>query len=131
MREKYIIPFVFSIMAYGVGVKLYIETLFSNELFWLDTFIYSTPPWFAVHLVLLRFLIPLFTEILLKIINKIYLIIYIIFILNFYFVLPSFNTQNESIPTSLYLMSHILWLVPMIGWIMTNKLKTLKDEEEI
>jgi hypothetical protein len=129
MKDHYIIPFGFSVFIYGVSLKFYIENLFSNELFQFDTYIYTTPPLFVVHLVLLRFLIPYFTEKdLLKIVNKIYLIIYIIFILNLYFVIPSFNTQNESIHTSLYLMSHILWLVPMIGWIMTNKLKTLKDE---
>jgi hypothetical protein len=129
MKDHYIIPFGLSVLFYGSIISTYIVTLYSNELFQFDTYVYIYPPIFVVHLVLLRFLIPYFTENdLLKIVNKIYLIIYIIFILNLYFVVPSFNTRNESIHTSLYLMSHILWLVPMIGWIMTNKLKTLKDE---
>jgi hypothetical protein len=129
MKDHYMLPFVLSTFSYGCILFLYYETLFSNELFWFDTYIYTLPPLVVGHLVLLRFLIPTFTKLdILKIVNRIYLIIYIIFILNIFFVVPSFKTQNDSIHPSLYLVSHILWLVPMIGWIITNKLKTLKDE---
>ena len=129
MKDHYTIPFLASVVLYGTFVYMYFEDIFSNQLFQFDIYIYTTPPMFVVHLVLLRFLIPYFTEMdLLKIVNRIYLIIYIIFILNLYLLVPEFNPRNDSIHTSLYLISHILWLVPMIGWIMTNKLKTLKDE---
>jgi hypothetical protein len=129
MKDHYTIPFLASVVIYGTFVYMYFEDIFSNQLFQFDIYIYTTPPMFVVHLVLLRFLIPYFTEMdLLKIVNRIYLIIYIIFILNLYLLVPEFNPRNDSIHTSLYLISHILWLVPMIGWIMTNKLKTLKDE---
>lgn len=127
LKEHYLIPFGFSIFFYGIALFAYYESLFSNELFWFDTYIYTTPPWFVVHLVLLRFLIPYFTEKnLLKIVNRIYLIIYIIFILNLVFVVPSFKTQNDSIHHSLYLVSHVYWLVPLIGWIITHNFNQIK-----
>ncbi len=129
MKNHYVLPFVLSVVIYSTFVYMYFETLFTNQLNQFNIFIYTTPPLFVVHLVLLRFLIPHYTEIgLLKVVNRLYLITYIIFILNLYLLVPEFNTGNESIQTPLYLISHILWLVPMIGWIMTNKLKTLKDE---
>ncbi len=129
LKEHYLIPFGFSLFCYGGFFFIFYESLFSNELFWFDTYIYTTPPLFVVHLVLLRFLIPYFTEKnLLKIVNKIYLIIYIIFIFNLIFVVPSFRTQNDSIHHSLYLVSHVLWLVPLIGWIITHNFNPIKKE---
>ena len=130
LKEHYLIPFGFSILFYGMGIFLYYKTLISNELFYFDTFIHTGTSFSIIQLVLLRFLIPYFTEKnLLYYINKIYLLFFLIFFLNFYMILPIFNhPQDKSFHLSTELFSHLLWLVPLIGWIITHNFNQIKKE---